>query len=122
MSLTIIHQRLATTMILFNIIAAVWGLVIYFRDRSITGNYWGILATGELLILAQAVLGFVLWIQGAQPGRGIHLLYGVVAAITLPAIYGFSQGRDDRRMALGYSLILLFLVGIGWRAITTGTG
>lgn len=122
MSLTLVHQRLATTMILYSIIAAIWGLVIYFRGRTIDGNFWGILATGELLILAQAVLGFILWIQGAQPGRGIHLLYGVVAVITIPAIYGFSQGRDDRRMALGYALVLLFLMGISWRAISTGTG
>ena len=115
-----IHERLATTMVLFNLVGAVWGLVIYFRGRSIDGTYWGILAVGELLILGQAVLGFILWLQGAQPGRGIHILYGVVAAMTLPAVYGFSRGRDDRQMALGYGLVLLFLVGISWRAIVTG--
>lgn len=120
MSLTLIHERVATTMILFSLIAAVWGLIIFLRGRSIDGNYWGILGVGEILILAQAALGFILWLQGAQPGRGIHILYGIVAAMTLPAAYGFSRGRDDRQMALVYSLILLFLVGISWRAIVTG--
>ncbi len=120
MTLTMIHERVATTMVLFSLIAAVWGLYLFIRGRSIDGNFWGILVVGELLILAQAVIGFILWFQGAQPGRGIHILYGIVAAMTLPAAYGFSRGRDDRQMALIYSLILLFLVGISWRAIVTG--
>lgn len=120
MSLTLIHERLATTMILFSLIAAGWGLVLFLRGRSIDGSYWGILVVGEFLILAQAALGLILWLQGAQPGRGIHILYGVVAVMTLPAAYGFSRGRDDRQMALIYALILLFLIGITWRGIVTG--
>lgn len=117
-----IHDGVANTMVLFSLIAAIWGLALYFRGRSIDGNFWGILAVGEILILAQATVGVILWLRGAQPGRGIHILYGIVAVLTLPAVYGFSRGRDDRRMALGYSLILLFLVGISWRAIATGVG
>jgi hypothetical protein len=118
--LTVIHARLATTMVLFCLIAAGWGLVLYFRRRNIDGNFWGILATGELLILAQAALGLFLWARGAQPGRSIHILYGVVAVLTIPAVYGFTKGRDDRPMALTYALLLLFLVGISFRAMTTG--
>lgn len=119
MSLTLIHDRLATTMILFNLVAGVWGLALYFRRRGIDGNYWGILATGELLFIVQALLGLTLWLQGARPGRGIHILYGAVAVLTLPAVYAFNRGRDDRRAALGYGLVLLFLAGISLRAIGT---
>jgi hypothetical protein len=119
MTLTVIHDRLATTMILFSAIAAVWGLIRYFRGQGIDGSYWGILATGEVLIIAQAGLGFVLWLQGLRPARGIHILYGIVAVLTLPAVYAFSRGRDDRRIMLGYGLILLFLTGIGLRAVGT---
>ncbi len=119
MTLTIFHGRVATAMILFSVIAAIWGLVLFLRGRKIDGNYWGILATGEILFLAQALLGGILWLQGARPARGIHVLYGVVAVLTLPAVYAFNRGRDDHKAALAYGLILLFLAGIGLRAMGT---
>lgn len=121
MSLTLIHDRLATTMILFSLVAGLWGLVRYLRRQGIDGSYWGILATGELLFLAQALIGLTLWLQGARPDRGIHLLYGAVAVLTLPAVYAFNRGRDDRRALLGYALLLLFLVGISLRSIGTAS-
>jgi hypothetical protein len=120
MTLVMIHERLSTSMILFSGIAAVWGLVLYFRRQGIGGNFWGILAAAELLFLAQGIIGVLLWLGGGRPGRStIHVLYGIVAVITLPAFYTLSRGRDDRRGALGYTLALLFLVGISLRAIGT---
>lgn len=119
MTLTLLHDRLSITMVAFAAIGAVWGLILYARKRGVDGNYWGVLATGELLFLAQAVVGLVLWLQGLRPARTIHLLYGTIAVLTLPAYYLFSKGRDDRRAALGYGLILLFLAGISLRAIGT---
>lgn len=119
MSLAFLHERLASTAILFFLAAGLWGLVTHFRRRSVGPEYWGILAIGELLILVQGVLGALLWLGGDRPGRAIHLLYGVVAVITLPAYYAFSRGQDDRRAALTYGLICLFLVAIGLRAAGT---
>lgn len=119
MTLTMIHERLGVAMLIFSVVAAVWGIVLYLRKQGIGGNYWGILAVGELLFLAQGIVGTVLWIQGLRPGRVIHLLYGAVAVFTLPAYYFLSGGRDDRRAAIGYGLIMLFLFGISLRAIGT---
>lgn len=119
MTLTAIHDRLAIAMLIFSVVAALWGIVLYLRKRGVDGNYWGILATGELLFLAQGIVGTVLWIQGLRPGRGVHLLYGALAVLTLPAYYVLSGGRDDRRAAIGYGLIMLFLMGISLRAIGT---
>lgn len=121
MTLTDIHNNLATSVLLFTLIAGVWGIVSYARGRSMTGNYWGILAVGELLILAQGVLGAVLWFSGARPGRlGIHVLYGVVAVISLPAYYAITKGRDDRQVVLVYGLLNFFLAAISLRAAATG--
>jgi len=115
-----IHGLLANTVMLFMAVAGVWGLVSYARRRGVDGGYWGILVIGELLVLAQGVLGTVLLIGGEQPGRGVHIVYGFVAVLTLPAFYGFTHGRDDRRAALMYGLLCLFLAAIAWRAATTG--
>ena len=121
MTLTLAHVRLGTAMLLFLSVAGVWGLASFFLRRGITGSYWGILAVGEILILAQMVVGIVLWIDGARPARTIHVLYGIVAAISIPGYYAYTRGQDDRRASLTYGLICLFLVGISIRAIGTAT-
>jgi len=120
MSLTDIHSRLAIAMLLFSAVAGIWGLALHFLRRKIDGNFWGVLASGELLFVAQAVLGLVMYLQGDRPARTIHLLYGAVAALALPAVYAFTGGRDDRRAALTYGLVMLFLFGISLRAMGTG--
>jgi hypothetical protein len=103
------------------VIAGVWGIVTRFRNQSISGNYWGILAVGELLILGQGILGSYLWLIGERPGRmGVHILYGVVAVISLPAYYAITKGRDDKYASLAYGFLCLFLAAISLRAVATG--
>ncbi len=116
----VVHGLLANTVVLFTLLAGLWGLLLYLRNRSLDGGYWGILVIGELLILVQGLLGMVLLISGEQPERTVHFLYGVVAALTLPAAYGFMRGRDDRRAVLIYGALCLFLAAIALRAATTG--
>jgi hypothetical protein len=120
MPLSVIHGRLGDAMLIFSLIAAAWGLASGLRKQPMSGNYWGILACAELLFTAQALIGVLLWLSGERPGRGIHLLYGAVAVLTLPAYYVIGGGRDDRRAVWIYALLCLFLAGIGLRAATTG--
>jgi hypothetical protein len=121
MTLTMIHASLANTALLFAIIAGIWGIVLRLRHKGIDGNYWGILAVGELLFLGQGLLGAYLWFSGARPGRmGIHILYGVVLIIGLPAYYAITKGRDDENAALAFGVLCLFLAAISLRAAVTG--
>jgi hypothetical protein len=112
---------MSTAVILYAFIAGLWGLLNYLRKRAVDGGYWGILAVAEILFLAQGVLGAILYFTGARPGRGIHILYGVVMAISIPAYYSYSKGRDDRRAMFNYALICIFLAGIGFRAVGTAS-
>ena len=121
MSLVEIHGRLATSILLFIFALALWGLLRYFRKQGVDGSYWGALVIGEVLILAQGALGIFLWFSTLRPERGgFHVLYGVVSAITIPAAYAFTKGRDERREMLIYGVTMLFLAGIAIRAMTTG--
>ncbi len=121
MNLSVLHGNLANSVLLFMVIAGVWGIVTRFRNQSISGNYWGILAVGELLILGQGILGSYLWLIGERPGRmGVHILYGVVAVISLPAYYAITKGRDDKYASLAYGFLCLFLAAISLRAVATG--
>jgi hypothetical protein len=120
MALADVHARLATSFILFMAIAAAWNLVAAARRRGVSGTAFGILAVGELLALAQGVLGIALLLAGDQPARGVHYLYGVTAVLTLPACYTLTKGRDDARASLIYGLLCVFLAVAGYRAVVTG--
>jgi hypothetical protein len=120
LGLLLIHNSLATAVLLFSLIIGGWSLVRAIRRLGVDGNTWGILASGEILFLAQGVVGLLQMLAGERPERGIHILYGVVTALTLPAYYALSRGRDDRRAAWIYALLGFFLAGIALRARGTG--
>lgn len=120
-ALTALHTRLVVTILLFFGALAIWGFVSYLRGQRISGSYKGALAIGELLMLAQFVIGILLLFSGAQPARlSIHILYGIVAIIGLPGAFAYTRGRDDRWELLIYVTVCLFLCGIALRAMTTG--
>ena len=121
MTLTNVHDRLSVTIVLYAFILAIWGMWRYYRKHGLDGSFWGALAINEILILVQAVLGVILWTSALRPERGyMHILYGVVSALTIPATYAFTRGRDTRREMLVYGLVLIALVGLAGRAIVTG--
>ena len=121
MTLTNVHDRLSVTIVLYAFILAIWGLWRYFRKQGLDGNFWGALAINEILILAQGALGIFLWLSDLRPERGfMHILYGIVTALTIPATYTFTRGRDTRREMLVYGLVMIALVGLAGRAIVTG--
>ena len=80
-----------------------------------------ILAIGELLFLAQAILGMVMYVNGGRPARLIHYLYGILMMILIPATFAFTGGKTTRSEALIYGLMALFMAAMAaTRAMTTG--
>ncbi len=124
MSLIGVHGRLANTALIYAIIMAVWGLWRYFRKQPVDGNYWGALVIAEGICLAQAVLGAYIYFSGRGhlDGRGMHILYGVVAVLVIPALFAFTRGDEKRRAMLVYGVGFLFLIGILLRAMSTVGG
>ncbi|HEX6291483.1 MAG TPA: hypothetical protein VFZ66_20035 [Herpetosiphonaceae bacterium] len=118
-----IHNRLSITMLLFMLALGLWGLWNFVRGEGVTGSYWGGLAVGEGLVIAQGVLGVLLYIMGGAPARGIlHILYGTVSIVALPAAFSFTRGRATRYETLIYAIVALFLAGVSIRARLTGGG
>lgn len=116
-----IHQALANACLMFSLIIAGYGGWRYLRQQGVDGNFWGVLAAGELLFLAQVVVGLVLLASGLRPARtAVHLLYGAMLVLTLPTAYVATRAADTRREALLYAAIGLFLAGASLRAMTTG--
>ncbi|MBK9941291.1 MAG: hypothetical protein U0Z44_15660 [Kouleothrix sp.] len=120
-TITLLHARLLVTILLFFGALAIWGFVSYLRGAGVEGSYKGALAIGELLVLAEFILGVILFVSGARPYRpSIHILYGIVAILTVPGTFAYTRGRDGRWELLIYVTVCLFLCGIALRALTTG--
>jgi hypothetical protein len=123
MSLIQIHAALANACLLFSLIIAGYGFLRYVRAAGVDGSFLGALAAGELLYLAQVAVGIgLLFTPAARPARlAIHILYGAVLALMVPATYAITGGRDSRREVLAYALVGLFLAGISLRAMATSS-
>jgi hypothetical protein len=120
-SLVMLHSRLVVTILLFLGAMALWGGFNYLRGQSVSGSYLGALVIGELLLLAEFILGLITFIGGRQPYRpSIHILYGIVAIIMLPGTFAYIRGRDSRFEQLIYAVVCLFLCGIALRSLETG--
>lgn len=118
-----IHGALSNTAWLFFLIIGLWGLWRAIRGQSVNGNYLGAAFIGQLIFVAQAILGTLLWIGGQSANiqrPGIHLLYGVFALVFLPFIYlSVLRGDDTNRAQWVLAFTTLFLFGIALRGIST---
>ena len=125
MPLTVIHDRLADTSSLFVAALAIWALFLRFRSRPLDSNWSGAAVIAELLLLAQFSIGALLYFRGLDvvlPRPFMHILYGVVAIITIPASYAyFGNIEDENVKTLAMAFVYLFLWGIVQRAGSVAT-
>jgi hypothetical protein len=119
MTLTEFHGQLSSAVVLYAVIMGVWGILNFVQRRKVSEGFWGALVIGELLILAQGAVGAYMWYQGLRPGRGVHVLYGVVTAMGIPAIYTYTRGREGRAENLAYGSVALIVALLAYRAIVT---
>ena len=122
-TLAFIHDRLSITMLLFMLTVGLWALWSYLRGEGVTGSLWGALVVSEIPIVVEGLLGATLYFGGYRPVRSaIHILYGIVLMMSLPAAFSFTRGRGTRAETLIYAIIALFLAGVSIRARLTGGG
>lgn len=97
-----------------------WSFYLYFRKREINASFLGALAIDAVLFAVQFVVGLLLTFQGLSASvRWVHILYGSLGLITIPALYLYTRGRTTYREALAYGVTLLFLIGVILRAAST---
>ena len=121
MSLVEIHGRLVNTALYFTIAMAVWAFWRFFRRQGVDSNYWGAVVVIQILYLVQGAFGTFLYFSGIGnlTGRSMHILYGIVSVLVIPAIFIFTRGEESRRPMLAYGAGFLFLTGILLRSIVT---
>ncbi|MDP8958706.1 MAG: hypothetical protein M3N51_05800 [Actinomycetota bacterium] len=98
-------------------LAGLWGVVLRLLKRPAGQAFRVGAAVGIGAILLQVAVGLALYGQGRRGGT-FHLFYGVVILVTLAFAYIY-RDQLSKRAPLAWGLLLLFLMGLGIRAMTT---
>lgn len=120
MFLTDLHCRVGLAVIFFAFALGAWGVIAFLRGMGVSGSFFGALLIGEILIIAQAVIGVALIVVGRFPADGLHLLYGVVLPLSWVAVYVYTRGAQTQREMIIYAIMSFFVMGLGIRGIMTG--
>ena len=117
MTLAYVHQRLSVTATWFVLLIGIWALVLWLTKRNLGPAWFGAAIIAELLLVLQGLLGLWLFL-GTSSGEVLtrpflHILYGLVAVISIPAAWGyFGNLPEERVKSLAMALVFLFLWGI----------
>lgn len=120
MFLTDLHCRVGLAVVFFSFALGVWGVLAFLRGLGVSGSYFGALIIGQVLILAQALVGVALLLTGQFPMDGLHLLYGIVIALAWAAVYVYTRGAQTHREMMIYAVMSFFVMGLAIRGIMTG--
>lgn len=123
MSLPEIHVRLANTAMIYCGIMAAWGLWRFFRQQGLSGGYFGAVVIAEILLVIQGVIGMILWLwAGTNRPEYSHWLYGIVLLLSVPVVYAYTKGRQERPEMLLYAVAYIIMIALVLRAVVTGSG
>lgn len=103
-----IHNILFNAHIMFSVILGIWGAVMAVRSESISGNFWGAVATSTILAAVVLLVGLLMTLQGLRPTRWVYYLYMIWLVIVMPGLYSMLRGRDDRNAAIAFAIISFF--------------
>src|SRR5688500_6221435 len=109
MTLDNMHGILFNAHIIYSLALAVWVAVTAARGGSISGNFWGAVATSAILAGSVLLIGVVMMAQGLSVERTtIYFLYMLWLIVIMPGLFTILRGRDDRDAAIAFSLLCMF--------------
>jgi hypothetical protein len=106
-----IHDVLFNAQILFSLALGLWAAVMAGRNESISGNFWGAVATFAGLVGVTLLVGLILIAQGLRPRDGrlaIYLLYMAFLLVIMPGLFSLLRGRDDRSASVSFAVLAWF--------------
>ncbi|HMO59553.1 MAG TPA: hypothetical protein PKA05_14995 [Roseiflexaceae bacterium] len=116
-----LHANLLTTILLLVVVLIGWGMILLIRNRPPPRAADALLAITTLLVAANALLGVALLTAGRRPAQlELHLIYGLIAALLLPAAHYYGRDHPPRARLLIMIAACGFLAAILLRALQTG--
>ncbi len=109
MTLNDLHAILFNAHILYSVALGVWAALTASRNESISGNFWGAVATSAVLAGIVLLIGIVMTAQGLRPQRiVIYYLYMAFLIVIMPGLFTMLRGRDDRNAAIAFAILAFF--------------
>lgn len=113
-----LHSNLLFTILVVFGILALWSLMLGLLRRPVGQWLLSGMAIGVLLVLAECILGILMIIQGLRPFRTeMHILYGIIALLTIPIAHSSARNREPRSQGLMYAFACMFVCVIALRAV-----
>ncbi len=115
--MTEFHEGFAWLAIGLSAHAAGLALIVAILRRELPGWFWwfGGAAMGAMVL--QVLIGVYLYTQDGRPGSP-HMFYGFVILFTLTFSYVY-RSQLAKKAGLRWGLLLLFVMGLGIRAVMT---
>jgi len=108
----VVHMGLSRACLIFVGLIGLWSLYEGLRGRGPSGSLLGGVVICEALLIAEVLVGLSLLANEGWtlPRPFLHFLYGAVAVVSLPAMYGY-LGRlpHPRAMNFGFSVTCGFV-------------
>lgn len=98
---------------------AVWGLVLWMRNRDPGQGFWRLLAVGQVGLGVQVLFGIVMFFLrgGMEP---LHYVYGAFPLLVLFAAHRYSRNFKGLEW-VAFALAGLFIFGLQLRGFMTGS-
>ncbi len=110
------HENWFWVAVVSNGMVGVWGLFLAWRKTGVNLAFAIARGTAIAAMLVQVGAGFLLFNQGFRP-PSIHMFYGFLILFSYTFAYIY-RAQMDKRPALSYGLLLLFVMGLGLRAFS----
>ncbi|MDX6552803.1 MAG: hypothetical protein QOH74_1291 [Gaiellales bacterium] len=114
-----LHMFVGSSLIVANLVVAVWGFVAYRRNRPPGALFRQALALAQTVVIAQATLGLLLVSDGHRPADKLHFAYGLIPLLAIAYPYAL-RGEDGRKNLLLFSIASAIVAALGVRAYMTG--
>ncbi len=109
MDLNTVHTILFNAHTLFSMALGVWAVVMAARGESISGSFWGSVATYAILAGMVLLVGIIMLVTGLRPPRlTLYILYMLWLVGIMPGLFTLLRGRDDRSAAIAFGILAFF--------------
>ena len=106
-----IHGILFNMQIIYSVFLGIWAAVSAAQGKSISGNFWGAVATYTILIAITFIMGIILALSGLRPKDGrltLYFLYMGFLLVIMPGLFSMLRGRDDRSAGIAFAILAFF--------------
>ena len=96
--MTTVHAVVGVSVLAFNLLAAGWGGAAWLRKEPSVW-FWYLLRVAQVVVVVQAVLGFILFARGMRAPDDLHVVYGIAPLVVTLFAEGMRAGAAQQVLA-----------------------